>query len=156
MGMAYIFTSGLFFHIILVNNYLSILLLTKSSSLSDRCDAVDGLWLIWKWFYYIKIKVMYNEFTNFCLQLIQPSAREVFTFWTQIKREEWGGQWGEERRIWHPMVLLETLKIEGICERIRQWPVTDSGGWPLVNESSRNQKPDSFSNRNRSRSLRKV
>ena len=24
-------------------------------------------------------------------------------------------------------------------ERIRQWPVTDIGGWPLVNESSRNK-----------------
>ena len=26
-----------------------------------------------------------------------------------------------------------------VNERIRQWPVTDIGGWPLVNESSRNE-----------------
>ena len=30
--------------------------------------------------------------------------------------------------------------ICGVYERIRQWPVTDIGGRPLVNESSRNKK----------------
>ena len=30
--------------------------------------------------------------TNFCLELIEPSAREVFIFWTLVEREERGGE----------------------------------------------------------------
>ena len=37
-----------------------------------------------------------------------------------------------------PILLKGTASVGFYCiyERIRQWPVTDIGGWPLVNESS--------------------
>ena len=47
--------------------------------------------------------------TNFNLELIEPSAREVFIFWTLVEREEQGGA-SEERRKEHDSNLarLET------------------------------------------------
>ena len=36
--------------------------------------------------------ILYSVSANFCLELIGPSARGVFTLWTLVEREEWVGE----------------------------------------------------------------
>ena len=39
----------------------------------------------------------YSVSPNFCLQLIEPSAKEIFNFWTLVERET--SEEGEENKV---------------------------------------------------------
>ena len=56
-----------------------------------------------------KSTIIHSVSTNFSLQLIEPSAREVLFIWTLIKREERGGG-NKEIEHGRPVMVLETKK----------------------------------------------
>ena len=62
-----------------------------------------------------------------------PGATEISKSWLKVKTIEYTD-----------LASSAFLCNEHTYERIRQWPVTDIGGWPLVNEWSRNKKKNGW------------
>ena len=51
----------------------------------------------------------YSVSTNFCLEVIEPSARKVFNFWTLDEREEQGGGGASEERSKHGKAIYRVF-----------------------------------------------
>ena len=75
----------------------------------------------------------WGAYTDFCLELIELSVRELFIFWTLFKREEWGAS--EERRrslrtkARKPDQVRKTFRpLRKLC--YTDWPSNGPTNWP--------------------------
>ena len=66
----------------------------RISSLQAIINWLFPIYYYWDTNYLLCI-IMYSVATTFRLELLEPSARELFIFWTLVEREE---RWASEER----------------------------------------------------------